>query len=118
MQQLMQGMNQAFATATGSRMSVDTSVSPVQRPDNNNSSGGTTMTTGSDGVQAWKQMWDSASKSMFQQQHQLLQRAATGQDAKFNNSMNNTANLPIQPAKRKFAEMNQSVSVDTALVHP
>ena len=98
-QQLMQGMNQAL---TG-RMPVDSSVSPVPRPDNNNNNN----SSGSEGVQAWKQMWDSASKTMFQQQHQLLHQAATGQDNK-HFAMINTANFPAQPSKRKFTDFQHS----------
>ena len=86
-------------------MPVDSSVSPVTRPDSSSNS----ISSQPQGVDAWKQMWDSASQSMFQQQHQqLLHKAATSQDSKFSS---NAAALPVQPAKRKFTDMSESDNV-------
>ena len=115
-QLMMQSMTQALA----GRIPVDTSVSPVPRPDHNNSSNNGTV-----GVQAWKQMWDSASKTMFQQQYQqLLQQTGQQQQPQVasshnnNNVLHNSASFPVQPSKRKYADFaknnnNNSNSVST-----
>eukprot|EP00977_Amphora_coffeiformis_P028125 scaffold34700_cov256-Amphora_coffeaeformis.AAC.1 len=101
-QLMMQSMTQALA----GRIPVDTSVSPVPRPDHSDGCKNSSTSTEANGVQAWKQMWDSASKTMFQQQHQqLLQQTGC---ASQHNNMINSASFPIQPSKRKYAEFNKN----------
>ena len=94
--QFMQGMNQGGA----GRMQVDSSVGLVSRPELNN------QNTGPGGVQAWKQMWDSASKTIFQQQHNPMQQAPSEHNKP--NSTNNNPNFLVQPAKRKFQDLKQN----------
>lgn len=97
------GGQQAFTVP----IAVDSSVSPVTRPE---SSG--RQATDADGVQAWTKMWDSASKTMFQQKHQLLlQRAASTQPRDKLSSANSNGSsgaLPAQPAKRKFDDLDRA----------
>lgn len=109
-QQLQGGRQQQQQPSTADStfsmpVAVDSSVSPVTRPESSDEG------AGSDGVQAWKQMWDSASKAMFQQQHQLLQqRANTGQLMLNNNNKPNiNPPMPAQPAKRKFDDFDQDL---------
>jgi hypothetical protein len=71
------------------RMQVDSPINPVPRPD-------TTANHSSMTAQGWKQMWDSGSKPMFPQQHQLLQQPVAVQANTFS----------AQPSKRKFDDMD------------